>query len=71
MLAVIGKALLGALLGYVICALLGAVLLSLFSGNTHDRAQEVATTAIFFAGPLGALLGLVGGIVYALTRSGS
>lgn len=61
MLAILGKALLGALIGFVTLALVAGVLTSLFSGNTHDRAQEIPLTAFLF-GLAGAVLGLVAGI---------
>lgn len=70
MLALIGKSLLGALLAYAIVAGLGAVLLNLFSNNTHDKAQMVAMTAFFVLGPIGAVLGFIGTLVYQLMKSG-
>lgn len=71
MLAILGKSLLGALIGYVALALLCALLLSLLSTNTHDKSLEVGMTSLFVAGPVGAILGLIGGLVLSLARAGS
>lgn len=71
MLAILGKSLLGALIGYVALALLCALLLNLLSTNTHDKSTEVAMTSIFIAGPLGAVLGLIAGLIQSLARAGA
>lgn len=55
----LGIALLHALGGYVVAAVLGHALTLQFSGNVHDREVEAATTGAFVAGPTGALAGLV------------
>jgi CDP-diglyceride synthetase len=68
MLALLAKALLGALIGFVVLAVIGGLLVAMLSTNTHDRAQEIPLTA-FVCGLAGALLGLIGGIVYGLVRS--
>ena len=47
-------ALLGLIVGYPACAVIGYFAISLFSDNQHDRSVEAAVTAIFFFGPLGA-----------------
>jgi flagellar motor component MotA len=52
-----------ALVGYVGGALLGYLLVQMFSSNAHDRDLEVATTAAFVVGPL---VAVVAGIVGAL-----
>lgn len=44
--------------GYVAGALLGAGAVALLSGNSHDRSLEMAMTAAFVSGPIGAVLGL-------------
>lgn len=41
--------------GYIAGAVLGAAATEMFSSNTHDKAVETAMTAIFVAGPLGAI----------------
>lgn len=51
--------LLGLVGGYVAGAVLGAVLVSGFSGNTHDKGLEMAMTGAFVTGPIGALVGAV------------
>ena len=60
------RVLLGLVLGYVVGAAAGAFLVEMMSTNSHDKAQEVAMTAFFFTGPIGAVVGLLGGIVWAL-----
>jgi hypothetical protein len=54
---------LGAIAGYVAFAFAGYNLIELLSSNVHDRSVEAAMTSAFVAGPLGALIGLVAGIV--------
>ena len=51
------------LAGYVIGALIGGTLISLTSGNTHDKGMEVVMTAAFVTGPLGAIIGLIVGLI--------
>lgn len=53
----------GVIAGYVLGALIGAGLVAGLSGNVHDKQQEIAMTAAFFTGPLGALVGLVWSLV--------
>lgn len=48
--------------GYLAGFLAGFALVCLLSFNTHDLNQEMGMTAIFFTGPIGALIGLVWGI---------
>jgi len=54
---------LGLILGYAAGVCIGIVLVSAFSGNTHDKAQEVAVTSALITGPIGALIGLVVGVL--------
>lgn len=54
--------------GYAIGAFFGAVVTSLLSTNTHDKSVEAAMTAVFVAGPVGALLSLVGFLLASLFR---
>ena len=49
--------------GYVLGAGIGAGLVALLSNNTHDKGQEIAMTAIFFAGPVGGVVGLVAALL--------
>lgn len=59
----IGIALLYAVIGYVVGALLGYFLILQFSSNMHDRSIEAAMTAAFAAGPLGAVIAFIVGLV--------
>jgi Na+/glutamate symporter len=55
--------LLGLVLGYPIVAFGGYWAVALLSDNTHDRGVEAAMTALFALGPLGAIIGLIVGVV--------
>ena len=55
--------LLGLLVGYLLFAFVAYWAIELLSDNHHDRDMEAIMTAVFAAGPLGALLGLVTGFV--------
>lgn len=57
------KILLFILVGYAAGVAIGMALVSLFSGNSHDLGQEAAMTSIFVTGPLGAVAGLIFGLV--------
>lgn len=57
------KAGLGAVAGYFSAALLGYGLVTLLSSNSHDPAVEAAMTALFVAGPAGAVAGLLAGLL--------
>jgi hypothetical protein len=58
-----GFGLLFGIVGYLVVAVAGYLLIAQFSGNTHDRSVEAAMTSIFFFGPVGALLGFILGVV--------
>ena len=58
-------AVLGLLIGYPVFAFIGYWMIQLFSGNTFDRSMEASMTAVFAIGPLGAVVGLVAGLVLA------
>lgn len=64
------RAILCMLLGFAIGAIACAVLISLFSGNTHDKSVEMAMTAAFVGGPIGAIIGLVAGLMWKPRQSG-
>lgn len=51
------------LLGYFAAAGLSYFFITLFSSNQHDRALEAIMSAIFIAGPIGATIGCVVGLV--------
>lgn len=56
------KVLLMLVAGYAVGVAAGLLLVSLFSGNTHDRGMELVMTAAFVTGPIGAVIGLIWGI---------
>jgi hypothetical protein len=61
-------AILGLLIGYPIFAVAGYWLIQLLSGNSFDRSMEASMTAVFAIGPLGAVIGLVAGLILASRR---
>lgn len=60
-----GRAFFGLLVGYVIGAVVGGGLVLLASTNTHDTSIELAMTAFFAGGPLGAVLGVVVALLWS------
>jgi len=56
-------ALLGLTIGYAVFAFAGYWGIALFSGNGFDRSVEASMTAFFFAGPIGAVVGVVTGLL--------
>lgn len=58
-------ALAGLIAGYVVGALTGAGAIELLSANTHDKSQEMAMTAAFVTGPIGAVIGAITGLLRA------
>jgi hypothetical protein len=56
-------ALLGLLIGYPLFASAGYWLFPLFSGHGSDRSMEAELAAVFAIGPLGAVVGLVVGMI--------
>jgi hypothetical protein len=63
------RAILCMLLGFAIGAIGCALLVSLFSGNTHDKSVEMAMTGAFVGGPTGAIVGLVAGLMWKPRQS--
>jgi hypothetical protein len=61
-------AVLGLLIGYPVFAFVGYWMIQLFSGNTFDRSVEASMTAVFAIGPLGAVVGLVAGMILGRLR---
>ncbi|MCB1472205.1 MAG: hypothetical protein KDJ68_04780 [Rhodobiaceae bacterium] len=51
-----------AVAGYFAGAMAGLALVSMFSGNGHDKSMEMVMTAAFFTGPVGAVIGLLAGL---------
>jgi hypothetical protein len=56
-------ALLGMLIGYPVFAFVGYGAIGLLSGNHFDRSVEASMTAAFVIGPMGAIIGLIAGII--------
>ena len=48
--------LLWSIVGYVLVAIAGYILIDRFSSNMHDRSMEAAMTSAFVFGPLGAVV---------------
>ncbi|MEQ1911326.1 MAG: hypothetical protein ABMA15_21085 [Vicinamibacterales bacterium] len=61
----VGIGLLCAVGGFILGALLTGLLIAQVSSNTHDLGVETAMTAIFAGGPLGAVVGFLGGFIWA------
>lgn len=64
-------AVLGLIGGYLAGVGIGALLITLLSGNTHDKSVEMAMTAAFVTGPIGALIGAIIGARFGRTRTPS
>ena len=56
-------AVLGLLIGYPSFAFAGYWIIPLFSGTSFDRSMEASMIAVFAVGPLGAVVGLVVGMI--------
>ena len=56
-------ALIGVPIGYLVFACAGYCAIELFSNNAFDRSLEASMTAVFAIGPLGAVVGLVAGLI--------
>jgi hypothetical protein len=56
-------ALLGLLVGYPLFAFGGYWLFPLFSGSSFDRSMEAELVAVFAIGPLGAIVGIIVGMI--------
>ena len=63
-----GLSILGGIAGYVVGLLGGMALVSMVSSNTHDKSMEVVMTGFFVTGPLLAVIGFVGTLVYRLVK---
>jgi membrane associated rhomboid family serine protease len=57
------------IVGYPVFAFAGYWAIALFSGNTFDRSVEASMTSIFVIGPIGAVVGLVAGLMLAAALS--
>ena len=49
--------------GYLVAAVAGYLLIMQFSSNRHDREVEAAMTAAFFFGPVGGLMAFIVGVI--------
>jgi len=64
----LGFGLLFAVAAFLVAAFASYFLVLEFSSNVHDRSVEAAMSSVFFFGPIGALLGLVGGVIWGGRR---
>ena len=64
----IGFGFLFAVVAFFLAAFASYFLIMEFSSNVHDRSLEAAMSSMFFFGPLGALLGFVGGVIWRARR---
>ena len=55
----------GLIVGYLMLATCGYWAILMLSSNRFDRSLEAATTAAFVVGPIGAVIGLVLGLLIA------
>ena len=65
----IGIAVVCALGGYGLGAVLGGLLVATVSSNHFDRQMEIVMTAAFVTGPIGALIGFIGGFSSSRPRN--
>ena len=63
-----GLSVLGGIAGYVVGLFGGMALVSVLSSNTHDKSMEVVMTGFFVTGPLVAVIGFVGTLIFRLVR---
>ena len=64
-----GLSILGGIAGYLVGLFDGMALVSMLSSNTLDKSMEIVMTGFFVTGPLVAVIGFVGTLVYRLARS--
>ncbi len=64
-----GLSVLGGIGGYVVGLFGGMPLVSVLSSNTHDKSIEVVMTGFFVTGPLMAVVGFIGTLIFRLARS--
>ena len=60
--------LLGLIVGYPLFAIAGYWAIVLFSSNGFDRSVEASMTSAFAVGPVGAVVGLVAGLILGRSR---
>lgn len=49
----------GLVVGYLLGAIAGWLLVEAFSGNRHDRSLEIVMTSLLVSGPAGAVVGAI------------
>ena len=64
-----GLLVLGGIAGYGVGLFGGMALVSVVSSNTHDKSMKVVMTGFFVTGPLMAVIGFIGTLIFRLTRS--
>ena len=64
----IGFSLLVGLAGYILGAILGMIVVNMFSANQHDKAIEAAMTSFFLFGPALAILSVIIFLFVRFTR---
>jgi hypothetical protein len=64
----LGIALLFSVLGYVLGVFAGIGLVNVYSSAKPDKAMEAVMTGFFYVGPLGAVLGFLGALIYRARR---
>jgi hypothetical protein len=61
----------GGVVGYLVGAVGGGLLVALLSSNTHDRSLEATMTGAFVFGPMGAVVGFLAGFLRSRSRGGT
>jgi hypothetical protein len=64
--ATFGFSFLGGIASYIIGLFGGMALVSLISSNTHDKSMEIVMTGFFVTGPILAVVGFAGTLIYRL-----
>jgi predicted PurR-regulated permease PerM len=66
----LARALIGLVAGYVVGAALGLLAVQMLSSNRHDLGLEAVMTAMFAAGPLGGVVGILIGLFRKGAKAG-
>ena len=64
-----GLSVFGGIAGYIVGLFGGMALVGVLSSNVHDKSVEVVMTGLFVTGPLMAVIGFVGTLIFRLVRS--
>ncbi|MGQ0671826.1 MAG: hypothetical protein ACT4N2_02940 [Hyphomicrobium sp.] len=65
------QAVIGLSTGYLAGAIAGGLAVSMLSTNTHDADVEMAMTAAFVTGPMGAGMGLLAALLWRRPPAGA